>query len=159
MEEIELRPGETMVRCDVVHLGLSPKLLPWLEQFARARALVWRFTAMSVTGGRIIFSKEDTGWLGAVAGALGPAVYRPLRTPIQLELSEIRRFWKWRQEFSGPPAFQVEGTADLWYFRLLVGRRFPYKYAPIEAMREHFETVEAAWAAAKARAAVHAPTS
>jgi hypothetical protein len=64
------------------------------------------------------------------------------------ELSDVERFWTWRPEFSGPPMLQI-GTSG-WSFRLLQkqGRQF----APIESVREHFEVVEAAWKAARARA-------
>jgi hypothetical protein len=81
----------------------------------------------------------------------------PLIKPVDVCLVDIERFWKWSPDFSGFPAYQI-GNELYWF--VLKENRHPWRRpAAIEAMREHFEAVEAAWAAAKARAALRAPTS
>jgi hypothetical protein len=69
----------------------------------------------------------------------------------ELELFKIKKLWKWRPEFSGPPMIElVEGPT---YHFELQRSYFPIaRDASIDDRRSHFELLEAAWDAARARA-------
>ena len=111
---------------------------------------------MTLTTERVIFSRSssvESLWrppavLRLMAAAALTIVIPNLRRPVQVRLRDITRLWKWHPEFSGRPMLQV--GSDAWYVQLI---EFGHtrKRADISAMREHFEVLESAWAAAHKR--------
>ncbi len=79
----------------------------------------------------------------------------PLTRTIRFGLAEVTRLHKWEPAFSMTPLFQIGN--DGWYFQLLVGEAPWDRPAPKDAMRDHFEALEAAWNAARHRDRHSAP--
>ena len=77
--------------------------------------------------------------------------FAPLTTPDEIQLVDVDRLWKWHPEFSGPP--MIQAGHESWLFQLLEDRRPWNAPASKAAMREQFEALEAAWEAARSRAA------
>ena len=75
----------------------------------------------------------------------------PLRRAVRFRLDEITSLHKWQPEFSMSPMFQVGSRG--WFWQLVNEAPPLYMAADIGAMREQFDAIEAAWEAARARAA------
>jgi hypothetical protein len=70
---------------------------------------------------------------------------------MRFRLDEITSFHKWLPEFAMSPMFQIGSRG--WFWQLVTEAPPSYLPADVEAMREHFEAVAAAWEAARVRAA------
>jgi hypothetical protein len=114
------------------------------------------YADMLLTNQRIIFLMRRSltfadlfNWVFIIAERIRWGLSRqPSR--YEIELTEIRRFWTWRPEFSGAPAIDAPNgcSFDLVRFVSKTWFRQHYEKESREQVRAHFQAVEAAWKAA-----------
>jgi hypothetical protein len=155
----EMRPGETAIRTDPVILTHTSTIRVWPNTSSNDGLLGMYRATMIVSTERLVFLPprartfehplemfQYVPLIGSVLQLLSVFImpFPPLHKRRSFELTEIDRFWKWHPEFSGPPMFQL--GPESWTFRLCLddGRR--PRFARHDAVKEHFNAVEAAWA-------------
>lgn len=148
LSPFELRPGESIIRRDVVRL--------W---HVMSRTRKRRTTYLVVTTVRVLFvpihitfGRRFLSWLLLLVAIGAPPAHRAH----EIELSEIRKLWKWKPALSGPPLIEL-ANGDCWYYRLVVDS-FPWRHEVAKNKElEQFEDFEKAWDAARTRSATHDP--
>ncbi len=155
--DLPLRPGEAVIRSDLVFFKATSTIRRWPYPGEGQRgSLDGRAAQMVLTNQRIRFTspglgRVDTyrGWLSYVPflGLLVWGPFMPLRKSVGFELAEIEKFWDWNPPNSGAPIFQIGFEA--WSIQLL--NRVPgWSFAPAEQTKAHYDAVVAAWQAVKA---------
>lgn len=144
----ELRSDESIIRRDAV----------WVW-FAMMHGRTTRTTHLVITTARVLFvpieGTASRSWLSWLLGSLGFGAPPALRAH-EIELSNIRKLWKWIPAFSGPPLIEL-ANGDSWYYELVEDRRPWNSVASKDARREQFEALEEAWETARVRAASQDP--
>jgi hypothetical protein len=157
--QLGLRQGEDLLRIDPVVFTRTASTAFWPNtQDDRGSLGTPGYAYLALTSQRLIFLRGVAGWLGRVQQLL---YFLPVLNAVSLilwgrppfigrqdfELADIERFWTWKPEFSGPPAFDIGTSA--WSFGLVTTRR-GFQLASTEDLRAHFRFVEAAWNEARA---------
>lgn len=158
--ELALQPGEEFIRQDVVGFFLASltDIYPYPMKKTNTSFGQMTIAQMLITSERIIVAPPHgcPSWYRFAPLVLFATVgmvrrFPPLRTPQDIRLVDITRLWKWQPAFSGPPLLEANGES--YQFRVLRDEAPWNAYSTKEQMREHFEVIEAAWAAARERAA------
>ncbi|HYM14860.1 MAG TPA: hypothetical protein VEZ14_04825 [Dehalococcoidia bacterium] len=158
-----MRPGERLIRSDPVILTHTSTTGLWPNPPRDDGGfLAVHRTIMALTTERLVFLPLRALWIERPTELLqyvpviGSAFtllrallvpYPALRRPLRFELRAIDRFWTWHPEFSGPPMF-TSGW-ESWTFRLAADCSRRPRLANLDAVREHFSKVDAAWRSAR----------
>lgn len=163
-QRVALGRGERIIRTDVVFLQHTATFGPWPNVTKHDDGFVpIHRCAMYLTSSRVVFAPLRVSWFETMSAFfyLVPLLNvlllyarraPPLLKSISFDLGSIDRLWCGKSTFAGPPVMDV--GPESWTFRLMENRRPWTKYASKSAVHEHFEAVEAAWAAARTRTTV-----
>ena len=149
--EIELRPGERVIRSDLAAFWGTIGNSFWPNPPRRETSEIPHLTEMIVTTERLIFCRVASAGRGRFMTWLilipivniitmlfvGPA---PLGETEAFEFTQIDSVHGWSPELSGPPMLQIGNNGV--FFRLHIT---PRKIAPLQARSEHFHAVRDAW--------------
>jgi hypothetical protein len=153
-DELTLLGDEAVIRTDPAHVSADLR-----DNMLTGGYLFGQLAVMLLTDRRVAFLPPDLGLtfmlkanLYEGLGDIWPTdehVARALGKIRTYDFAEIVRFWSWQPEFSAPPAIQV-GPTELVAFGLQIDE-YPWgRQASLDAIREHFAAVTAAWSAARA---------
>ena len=138
MESPSLRPGEQIVRSDLV-AQRKDALTIWAA---------WRLARLTLTTQRLLFHLPDVRWYNSrLIGVFQIWLLSPLWRPLQFDLVDLDRVWEHRPHALTLVGVEVGRTQ--WHIKLVTDDP-PWTLrsgATEEEAEKHLEAVEVAWAA------------